>query len=57
MTIDVPSPIDPRLMEDARPWAETALARRPARTGIFDAFAREIGRDGVRVLELGSGCT
>ena len=55
MTIDVPSPIDLRLMEDARPWAETALAKRPARPEIFDAFAREIGRDGVRVLELGSG--
>ena len=25
MTIDVPSPIDLRLMADARPWAETAL--------------------------------
>ena len=55
MTLDVPSPIDLRLMEDARPWAETALARRPVRREIFDAFAREIGRDGVRVLELGSG--
>ena len=55
MTIDVPSPIDLRLMGDARPWAETALARRPVRTEIFDAFAREIGRDGARVLELGSG--
>ena len=53
--IDVPSPIDLRLMSDARPWAETALARRPARPEFFDAFAREIGRDGARVLELGSG--
>ena len=40
MTIDVPSPNDLRLMEDARPWAETALARRPVRPEIFDAFAR-----------------
>jgi len=55
MTIDVPSPIDLRLMSDARPWAETALARRPVRPEFFDAFAREIGRDGARVLELGSG--
>ena len=55
MTIDVPSPIDLRLMEDARPWAETAMARRPVRSEIFDAFARAIGRDGCRVLELGSG--
>jgi SAM-dependent methyltransferase len=53
--IDVPSPIDLRLMSDARPWAETALAKRPARPEFFDAFAREIGRDGARVLELGSG--
>ena len=55
MTTDVPSPIDLRLMSDARPWAETALAKRPARPEFFDAFAREIGRDGARVLELGSG--
>jgi len=55
MNLDVPSPIDLRLMSDARPWAETALARRPVRPEFFDAFAREIGRDGVRVLELGSG--
>jgi len=55
MPIDVPSPIDLRLMADARPWAETALARRPVRPEFFEAFAREIGRDGARVLELGSG--
>jgi SAM-dependent methyltransferase len=55
MTIDVPSPIDLRLMDDARPWAETALARRPVRPEIFDAFAREIGDGPRRVLELGSG--
>ena len=55
MTIDVPSPIDLRLMQDARPWAETALARRPVRPEIFDAFAREIGAGPRRVLELGSG--
>jgi SAM-dependent methyltransferase len=55
MPLDVPSPIDLRLMEDARPWAETALARRPVRPEIFDAFAREIGAGPRRVLELGSG--
>lgn len=55
MTLDVPSPIDLRVMSDARPWAETALAKRPVRPEFFDAFAREIGRDGLRVLELGSG--
>lgn len=55
MTIDVPSPIDLRLMTDARPWAEAALAKRPVRPEFFDAFARLIGRDDARVLELGSG--
>ena len=55
MTHDVPSPIDLRQMADARPWAETALARRPVRPEIFDAFAREIGTGPQRVLELGSG--
>ena len=55
MTLDVPSPIDLRLMADARPWAEAALAKRPARPEFFDAFARLVGRDGARVLELGSG--
>lgn len=55
MARDVPSPIDLRLMADARPWADTALAKRPVRPEFFDAFAREIGRDGLRVLELGSG--
>jgi len=55
MTIDVPSPIDLRRMSDARPWAETALARRPVRPEFFDAFAHEIDRDGARILELGSG--
>ena len=53
--IDVPSPIDLRLMADARSWAESALARRPVRPEFFDAFAREVGRDDARVLELGSG--
>jgi SAM-dependent methyltransferase len=55
MTIDVPSPIDLRLMEDARPWAEAALGKRPVRPEFFDTFARLIGTDGARVLELGSG--
>jgi len=55
MTIDVPSPIDLRLMSDARPWAEAALGKRPVRPEFFEAFAREVGVDGARVLELGSG--
>jgi len=53
MTLDVPSPIDLRVMSDARPWAEAALAKRPVRQEFFDAFAQEMGRDGLRVLELG----
>ena len=55
MTIDVPSPIDLRSMKDARPWAEAALGKRPVRPEFFDMFARLIGVDGARVLELGSG--
>ncbi|MEP6502841.1 MAG: class I SAM-dependent methyltransferase [Betaproteobacteria bacterium] len=55
MIVDVPSPIDLRLMEDARPWADTALARRPVRPEFFDAFASRIGAGPKRVLELGSG--
>ena len=55
MTIDVPSPIDLRLMRDARPWAEMALGKRPARPEFFETFARLIGTGGARVLELGSG--
>ena len=55
MTLDIPSPIDLRLMEDARPWAEAALGKRPVRPEFFDTFARLIGTDGARVLELGSG--
>lgn len=59
MSLDVPSPIDLRLMEDARSWAELALSRRPVRTGFFAAFAAAIAEAGVpadaRVLELGSG--
>lgn len=55
MTHDVPSPIDLRRMSDARPWAEAALGKRPVRPEFFEAFARQIGADGLGVLELGSG--
>jgi len=55
MPLDVPSPIDLRLMADARPWAEAALGKRPVRPEFFDTFAQLIGADGARVLELGSG--
>ena len=59
MSIDVPSPIDLRQMEDAREWASTAMAKRPWRTEFFSMFASAIARGGTnvpcRVLELGSG--
>jgi len=46
-------------MEDARQWAESAMAKRPWRVEFFDAFAAVIGKASAgracRVLELGSG--
>ena len=39
---DVPSPIDLRLMSDAREWEATAMVKRPWRTEFFDCFAAEI---------------
>lgn len=58
MSIDVPSPIDLRLMSDAREWEQTALAKRPWRTEFFSRFSSEIRNMSPsthRVLELGSG--
>lgn len=54
---DVPSPIDLRLMADAREWAGEAMVKRPWRTDFFDAFTRELQPAGrpLRVLELGAG--
>jgi SAM-dependent methyltransferase len=55
---DVPSPIDLRTMEDARPWAASALAKRPVRPEFFARFASAIAEalpQEARVLELGSG--
>jgi len=55
---DVPSPIDLRLMSDAREWEATAMAKRPWRTEFFDRFASEIAASRIparRILELGSG--
>jgi SAM-dependent methyltransferase len=55
---DVPSPIDLRVMSDAREWESTALEKRPWRPEFFARFATEISlsRNPVgRVLELGSG--
>lgn len=55
---DVPSPIDLRLMGDARDWEASATAKRPWRTEFFaafsDALAGQVGAS-ARVLELGSG--
>jgi SAM-dependent methyltransferase len=46
-------------MEDAREWAESAMAKRPCRTEFFVAFAAAISTSSkgkaCRVLELGSG--
>jgi SAM-dependent methyltransferase len=58
MLSDIPSPIDLRLMCDAREWEETAMSKRPWRTEFFEAFASEILSNGIsvhRILELGSG--
>jgi SAM-dependent methyltransferase len=55
---DVPSPIDLRLMNEAREWAATAMANRPWREQFFQQFINELRAvDGapLRVLELGSG--
>ena len=55
---DVPSPIDYRVMSEARKWEATAMEKRPCRTQIFERFASEIAASRVpirRVLELGSG--
>lgn len=55
---DVPSPIDLRLMADAREWETTAMQKRPWRSEFFAAFASELNQQYprvLRVLELGSG--
>jgi ubiquinone/menaquinone biosynthesis C-methylase UbiE len=57
-TVDVPSPIDLRLMSDAREWERTAMRKRPWRTEFFSMFAEELRKQKPpvsRVLELGSG--
>jgi SAM-dependent methyltransferase len=58
MLEDVPSPIDYRVMSEAREWEATAMEKRPWRTEIFECFISEIASSRVavrRVLELGSG--
>jgi ubiquinone/menaquinone biosynthesis C-methylase UbiE len=58
MTHDVPSPIDLRLMSDAREWEHTAMEKRPSRSEFFSTFANELMQREppvFQVLELGSG--
>ncbi len=58
MIEDVPSPIDLRLMADAREWEATAMSKRPWRTEFFAQFAAAIASAPIhvcRILELGSG--
>ena len=58
MSQDVPSPIDLRLLKDARLWEATAMSKRPWRTEFFAAFETAISAMDTpvtRVLELGSG--
>jgi ubiquinone/menaquinone biosynthesis C-methylase UbiE len=54
---DVPSPIDLRSMDDARDWS-APLRSSGQREQFFQQFVvelRAIGRNSIRVLELGSG--
>jgi ubiquinone/menaquinone biosynthesis C-methylase UbiE len=56
--LDVPSPIDLRLMSDACEWERIAMQKRPWRVEFFSTFAEELSRQKppvFRVLELGSG--
>ncbi len=62
MEPDVPSPIDLRLVADAREWNANALLKRPSRPRIFRAFSSALSSVGfpgpqqrIRILELGSG--
>lgn len=55
---DVPSPIDLRLMQDAREWEQTVMAKRPWRKDFFACIGSEIAAAAPpvrRILELGSG--
>ncbi len=58
MLEDVPSPIDLRIMFDAREWEQSSMEKRPYRTEFFAKFADEISAaysNAPRILELGSG--
>lgn len=45
MVIDVPSPIDLRLMAHASAWADSAMVKRPWRSRFFQAFQDAIASD------------
>ena len=58
MIQDVPSPIDLRLISDAREWEAAALSKQPSRPEFFAQFASSIQSSAIpvhRILELGSG--
>ena len=52
---DVPSPIDLRSMEDAREWAQAAMAKRPWRKHVFDTIVGQLPIGKIQVLDIGSG--
>ena len=55
MSLDVPSPIDLRVMADALAWEASATEKRPWRSEFFDAMATALKDCTEPVLELGSG--
>lgn len=55
---DVPAPVDFRVEEAARQWAEEAEQKNPGRVEFFELFATDLARQNPVprfVLELGSG--
>lgn len=55
--VEIPSPIDLRLMRDAREWERTAMSR-PYREEFFEAITKQLQNAGSpeqSILELGSG--
>jgi len=55
--VEIPSPIDLRLMSDAMEWERTAM-NRPYREEFFEAITKQLQNGGsseLSILELGSG--
>ena len=54
---DIPSPIDLRLTQDARDWADAAMVKRPWRVEFFARISEELAalHRPLSILELGSG--